>query len=223
MSTRVLLLVFALAATACGDDDTNPVGPDATNRLGFFVTSMTSATGNFGGLRGADGLCLRLAAAVGAGGRTWHAYLSAERDPDSGNRPVDARSRIGNGPWVNANGVVVANSVADLHSRIGNVDVFVDENGRRINGQWPGSPGPTEHDILTGSTAQGTVASGLTCSSWTSQSPDQQAQVGHSDGLGAGGSTAGTAVSWNAAHVNGSCANTAPRGGAGRVYCFALQ
>ena len=223
MAIRVLLFVLALAAAACGDDDNNPVGPNSTNGLGFFVTSATSPTGSFGGLRGADGLCLRLAAAVGAGGRTWHAYLSAERDPDSGNRPVDARTRIGNGPWVNANGVVVANSVADLHSRTGNAEVFVDERGRRINGQWPGSPGPTEHDILTGSNADGTVAAGLTCADWTSASPDLQAQVGHSDGLGAGGSTAGTAVSWNSAHVNGSCANTAPRGGAGRLYCFAVQ
>jgi hypothetical protein len=223
MPIRVLLFVLALAAAACGDDDNNPVGPNSTNGLGFFVTSSTNPTGNFGGLRGADGVCLRLAAAVGAGGRTWHAYLSAARDPDSGNRQVDARTRIGNGPWVNANGVVVANSVADLHSRVGNVDVFVDERGQRINGQWPGSPGPTEHDIITGSNADGTLAAGLTCADWTSASPDLQAQVGHSDGLGAGGSTAGTAVSWNSAHVNGSCANTAPRGGAGRLYCFAVQ
>ena len=222
MRTRVLLLGLALAAAACGDDEGNPTGPSAPG-LGFFVTSATSTTANFGGLRGADGLCLRLAAAVGAGGRAWHAYLSAERDPDSGNRPVDARSRIGNGPWINANGVVVASSVAELHSRTGNAALFVDERGQRINGQWPGSPGPVEHDILTGSTAEGTVAAGLTCADWTSQSPNLQAQVGHSDGLGAGGSTAGAAVSWNAAHVNGSCANTAPRGGAGRLYCFAVQ
>ena len=222
MRTRVLLFGLALAAAACGDDDNSPTAP-STSQLGFFVTSTTSTTANFGGLSGADGRCLRLAASVGAGGRTWHAYLSAERDPDSGNRPVNARDRIGSGPWLNANGVMVATSVAQLHSRTGNADVFVDERGRRINGQWPGSPGPTEHDILTGSTAEGTVAAGLTCADWTSESPDLQAQVGHSDGLGAGGSTAGAAVSWNAAHVNGSCANTAPRGGAGRLYCFAVQ
>jgi hypothetical protein len=222
MWTRVLLLGLFLAAAACGDDDNNnPVGPNSTSRLGFFVTSSTSATANLGGLRGADAMCQRLAAAAGAGSRTWRAYLSAERDPDNGNRPTDARSRIGNGPWLNATGATVASSLAELHSRTGSVDVFVDERGQRINGQWPGSPGPTEHDILTGSTAEGTVAIGLTCADWTSQAPDLQAQVGHSDGLGAGGSTAGAAVSWNAAHVNGSCANTAPRGGAGRLYCFA--
>jgi len=220
MRTRVLL-VLALAAAGCGDDDDNSVGPDSSNRLGFFVTSTTSTTANFGGLRGADALCQRLATVAGAGARTWRAYLSAERDPNNGNRPTDARSRIGNGPWLNANGVVVANNLAELHSRTGSADVFVDERGQRINGQWPGSPGPVQHDILTGSTAQGTVAVGFTCGDWTSESPDLMGQVGHSDGLGAGGSTAGTAVSWNSAHVNGSCANTAPRGGAGRIYCFA--
>jgi hypothetical protein len=221
MRTPVVFLVFALAAAGCGDDDSNTGGPNSSNRLGFFVTSTTSTTANFGGLRGADALCQRLATVVGGGARTWRAYLSAERDPDNGNRPTDARSRIGGGPWVNANGITVANSVAELHGRTGSADVFVDERGSRINGQWPGSPTPVEHDILTGSTAEGTVAVGLTCADWTSTAADMMAQVGHSDGLGAGGSTAGAAVSWNAAHLNGSCANTSPRGGAGRVYCFA--
>ncbi len=219
MRTRVLLFVLALAATGCGDED-NSTAPSGSN-MGFFVTSVTNNTANLGGLRGADALCQRLAVVVGAGGRTWRAYLSAERDPDNGNRPTDARSRIGSGPWVNANGVTVANSVGELHSRTGNAEVFVDERGLRINGQWPGSPTPVQHDILTGSTADGAVAAGLTCGDWTSESPDAQAQVGHSDGLGAGGSTAGTAPSWNSAHVNGSCSNTAPRGGSGRIYCFA--
>lgn len=220
MRTRVLFLVLALGAAGCGDDD-NTVGPNSSNRLGFFVTSTTSVTANFGGLSGADAVCQRLAVVAGAGDRTWRAYLSAERDPNNGNRPADARSRIGSGPWFNANGLLVANSVAELHSRTGNAEVFIDERGQRINGQWPGSPGPVQHDILTGSNADGTVAVGLTCADWTSESPNAMAQVGHSDGLGAGGSTAGTAPSWNAAHVNGSCANTAPRGGAGRLYCFA--
>jgi hypothetical protein len=216
----LFLLVLALGAAACGDDDDNPVGPDQ-NRMTFFVTSATSTTGNLGGLRGADATCQRLASAVGAGSRTWRAYLSAERDPDNGNRPTDARSRIGNGPWVNAAGMTVAGSLAELHGRTGSAEVFVDERGQRINGQWTGSPTPVEHDILTGSNADGTVMAGFTCSDWTSASADVQAQVGHSDGLGAGGSTAGTATSWNSAHVNGSCANTSPRGGAGRFYCFA--
>jgi hypothetical protein len=221
MRTRVLFLVLALTAAGCGDDDDNTTGPNSSNGLGFFVTSTSSTTANFGGLRGADALCQRLATVAGAGARTWRAYLSAERDPENGNRPTDARTRIGNGPWLNANGVVVANSVAELHSRPGNAEVFIDERGQRINGQWPGSPGPTQHDVLTGSNADGTVAVGSTCADWTSESASMMAQVGHSDGLGAGGSTAGTATSWNSAHLNGSCANTAPRGGSGRIYCFA--
>jgi hypothetical protein len=189
--------------------------------MGFFVTSTTSVTGNLGGLAGADATCQQLAASVGHGLRTWRAYLSVERDPANGNQPTHARDRIGTGPWVNANGVTVANGVTELHSRTGDVNVFVDERGQRINGQWAGSPAPVEHDILTGSNADGTLAPGLTCSDWTSSSAAVAAQVGHSDGMGPGQSTAGSLASWNSAHANQNCSNTAPRGGAGRFYCFA--
>ena len=99
--------------------------------------------------------------------------------------------------------------------------MFVDERGQRINGQWTGSPTPVEHDILTGSNADGTLAAGLTCADWTSTSADVAAQVGHSDGFGPGQNRAGPLASWNSAHANQNCANTAPRGGAGRFYCFA--
>ena len=216
---RILMLIVSLLVFAsCGDD--NPVGPSGS-AMSFFVTSATSTTGNLGGLRGADATCQRLAVAVGLGNKPWRAYLSVERDPDNSNRPTDARSRIGNGPWVNANGLTVASNLTELHTRTGNVDVFVDERGQRINGQWPGSPTPIEHDILTGSTPEGTVLAGLTCGDWTSASTDLQAQVGHSDGLGPGGSAAGALASWNSSHTSASCANTAPRGGAGRFYCFA--
>jgi hypothetical protein len=218
----VWLLGLAVVAAACGGDDNNPAGPGGSiNQMTFFVTSTTSVTGNVGGLSGADATCQRLAIAVGAGGRTWRAYLSVERDPGNGNNPTDARSRIGNGPWVNATGMTVAGSLAELHARTGNADVFVDERGQKINGQWPGSPTPVQHDVLTGSTSEGTLMRGLTCGDWTSSSVDVQAQVGHSDGLGPGGSTAGTLASWNSSHANQNCSNTAPRGGAGRVYCFA--
>jgi hypothetical protein len=139
----------------------------------------------------------------------------------NGNQRTNARDRIGTGPWHNANNTLVANNLAELHSRAGDAAVFVDERGRRINGQWSGSPGPIEHDILTGSNADGTLAVGLTCSDWTSDSASLAANVGHSDGLGPGQSTAGTLSSWNAAHTSQSCANTVPRGGAGRIYCFA--
>jgi hypothetical protein len=220
MRVRVVLLGLALVAAACGDDD-NPVAPGSTNQMTFFVTSATSMTGNLGGLSGADATCQRLAIAAGAGSRTWRAYLSVERDPANSNNPTDARSRVGNGPWVNASGVTVAGSLAELHARSGSAEVFVDERGQRINGQWSGSPTPVEHDILTGSTADGVLLRGFTCGDWTSASADLQAQVGHSDGLGPGGSTAGALSSWNSSHANLNCSNTAPRGGAGRFYCFA--
>ena len=134
----------------------------------FFVTRATSMTGNLGGLAGADATCQRLAGAVGEGGRIWRAYLSVERDPANGNQPTHARDRIGAGPWLNANRMVVANSVAELHARTGDASVFLDERGQRINGQWSGSPSPVQHDILTGSNADGTLAAGLTCADWTS-------------------------------------------------------
>ena len=94
---------------------------------------------------------------------------------------------------------------------------------QRVPGQWPDSPKPTVHDILTGSTADGRVMAGKTCNDWTSEASDQQAQVGHSDGLGPGGDPSGRYAIWNSSHENGSCADTAPRGGAGRIYCFAAK
>jgi len=105
--------------------------------------------------------------------------LSAERDPDNGNKPTDARSRIGTGPWSNSKGVVVAKNLDELHARTGDTDVFLDEHGQRVPGNWPNSPKPTVHDVLTGSTADGRVMAGKTCNDWTSESSDQQAQVGH--------------------------------------------
>ena len=189
--------------------------------MSFFVTSAKSTTGNLGGLRGADSLCQTLATAAGVGNKTWRAYLSVERDADNGNRPTDARSRIGNGPWINAKGATVANNLTELHARRGDAALFVDERGQMINGQWPGSPGPVEHDILTGSNADGTLMTGSTCADWTSDATTTVAQVGHSDGLGPNGDTSGSLSSWNSAHANQNCSNTAPRGGAGRIYCFA--
>lgn len=219
---KVSVTIFALAGAlavaglaGCSNDDGKPVG--------FFVTSDRSATGNLGGLRGADARCQRLATAVGLGGRTWRAYLSVAADPDNGNRPAEARDRIGQGPWYNAHGMLVASNRDELHRLAGDADVFIDEFGNKINGQWPGSPLPVEHDILTGSTADGRLVAGLTCDDWTSSSPSRQAQVGHSDGLGVGGTSVPPANSWNSVHASGSCANTSLRGGAGRIYCFAAD
>lgn len=201
-------------------EERTPTSP-STLSLGFFVTSVTGTTGNLGGLAGADGTCQRLASAVGQGARTWRAYLSAERDAANNNQPTHARDRIGSGPWYNANLALVASTVAELHARSGDAAIFVDERGRQINGQWTGSPAPIEHDILTGSNADGTVLPGFTCRDWTSGSAEDAGQVGHSDGLGPNQSTAGTLSSWNSAHAMQNCSNTAPRGGAGRFYCFA--
>ena len=217
---RVMFLLFVFVVASCSDDGM-PTSPSAGSSLSFFVTSATSTTGNLGGLAGADATCQRLAAAVGQGGRTWRAYLSVERDPANGNQPTHARDRIGTGPWFNMNRVAVANNLAELHARTGDASVFLDERGQRINGQWTGSPAPVEHDIMTGSNADGTLAAGLTCADWTSAGADAIAQVGHSDGMGPNQSTAGALSSWNSSHANQNCSNTAPRGGAGRFYCFA--
>jgi hypothetical protein len=214
---RHLLFAVACLALGCDETPTAPTGPTVS----FFVTSQTSVTGNLGGLSGADATCQRLAGAVGHGGRTWRAYLSVERDSGNNNQPTHARDRIGSGPWYNVNLMLVANNLTELHARTGDAVVFLDERGQRINGQWTGSPSPVEHDILTGSNADGTLAAGLTCGDWTSDSTTLSAQVGHSDGMGPQQSTAGTLASWNAAHTNQNCSNTVPRGGAGRIYCFA--
>jgi Protein of unknown function (DUF1554) len=219
MTNRYLLGVLLLLFGA-GCDEKSPTAPTGPN-LSFFVTSVTSMTGNLGGLAGADATCQRLAAAVGQGSRTWRAYLSVERDANNANRPTNARDRIGTGPWYNASLTLVANNVAELHARTGDSSIFVDERGQRINGQWTGSPSPVQHDILTGSNADGMLMSGFTCSDWTSGSAGDVGQVGHSDGLGPGQSTAGALSSWNSAHANQNCSDTAPRGGAGRIYCFA--
>ena len=223
MRKCISLLAISAAvmmAASCSKNDNGTTSPTGST-FSFFVTSRTSVTGNLGGLRGADAICQSLGTAVGEGAKTWRAYLSVERDPDNNNQPTHARSRIGSGPWHNAAGVMVAANVTDLHARTGDAAVFVDERGNRINGQWPNSPGPVEHDVMTGSNADGTLIAGATCNDWTSDAATAIGQVGHSDGLGPGGNPAGALSSWNSSHTNQNCANTAPRGGAGRIYCFA--
>ena len=219
---RIVAVALAAVCLAACTKNSNAPSERGTGTT-FFVTSSTSVTGNLGGLRGADAICQNLANVVGAGNRTWHAYLSAERDPDNGNRPVDARSRIGTGPWFTAKGVMLASDLTALHALKGDSTMFVTEKGEPINGQWIGSPTPVQHDIMTGSTAGGTLMAGFTCGDWTSDSTTTVAQVGHSDGFGANRDTSGTNSFWNSAHANQNCSNTAPRGGAGRIYCFATN
>ena len=213
-----LLVVVLLVAIGCSKD--SPSAPTA-QPLSFFVTSQTSVTGNIGGLEGADATCQRLATAVGAGNRFWRAYLSVAADASNNNQPTNARDRIGIGPWHNAAGMLVANNVAELHARTGDASLFVDERGQRVNGQWTGSPTPVQHDIMTGSNADGTLMRGFTCADWTSSSSAEVGQVGHSDGMGPQQSTVPPLSSWNSAHANQNCADTAPRGGGGKFYCFA--
>jgi len=195
----------------------------SSTTMSFFVSSQTSKTGNLGGLKAADMRCQTLAAAVGLGSKTWHAYLSADADPDSSGMPVNARDRIGKGPWYNQKGVLLAADLDALHMRKGDAEVFIDEKGAKINGQWTNSPSPNEHDILTGSKADGTLSKGQTCDNWTSAASGMKAGIGHSDGLGPNMATTGTYTSWNAAHANAGCNDTAPQGGAGRIYCFAVN
>lgn len=202
------------SSTAASSGGVEPV-------MSFFVSSTGSPTGNLGSLFGADQRCQELADAVGAGDRTWHAYLSIEKGLDDG--PVHARDRIGEGPWYNAALVLVAANLEELHARDGDHEVFLDEHGEMVPGQWMGSPTPNEHDILTGSNKDGTLAVGKTCEDWNSEDPTLFAMVGHSDGLGPMMSDAEMYRPWNSVHENGGCHDTAPKGGAGRIYCFAID
>jgi hypothetical protein len=186
-------------------------GTAGEGEMNFFVTSDTSATANLGGLVGADARCQALAEAVGHGDQIWVAYLSTE-DPT-----VNARDRIGEGPYYNALGALIAADKDALHARVGDAALFLDENGERINGQWEGSPDPNEHDILTGTEPDGTVAAGLTCGDWTATTGESR--VGHSDGLGPNMNPAEPYSFWNGSH-EGQCGDTAPGGGSGRIYCF---
>ena len=144
--------------------------------MSFFVTSAGPGKGaDLGGVKGADQHCQALAKAAGAGSKTWRAYLSESPS-------TNARDRIGNGPYYNSMGVMLAADKDALHARSGDAAVFIDERGNRINGQWQGSPSPVQHDILTGSTATGMLMSGNTCADWTATTG--MSLVGYSDGLG---------------------------------------
>jgi len=183
----------------------------ANAMMNFFVTSDTSTTANLSGLTGADARCQRLAAAVGHGAKTWRAYLSVASPA------TNARDRIGDGPYYNSQGMMLAATKDALHARSGESTLFIDELGRRINGQWQGSPTPNQHDILTGSTLTGMLMAGNTCGDWTGTGTNSQ--VGHADGLGPGGSSDPPYNQWAGSHT-GTCSNTSPGGGAGKLYCF---
>ncbi len=231
MPLRHLLSSVAIAvAAACSDAggtvapdggagrDASPDGAsDGPPVMTFFVTSTGSGAqgGNLGGLDGADARCRQLASAVGAGDRTWVAWLSAERGPDG--NPVHARDRVGTGPWHDSKGRLIAASLSDLlpgpdqrpRGEAAAVDDLLDETGA------PVPKSPTEHDILTGTLASGLLAAGHTCGDWKSTTGD--AQVGHADNRGP--------FSWTESHLTMGCTMTgvAANGGNGRFYCFARR
>jgi hypothetical protein len=188
-----------------------------SSNMTFFVTSVGSGKGaDFGGLQGADKHCQSLAAAVGAGAKTWHAYLSTQA---SGSSPaVNAKDRIGKGPWQNAKGVVVARDVAELHGTSNlNKQTALTEKGEAV-------PDNT-HDILTGSQPDGSAfAAGedKTCGNWT-KSGEGSAIVGHHNRAGL--DTSPPALSWNSSHPTKGCSDDALKstGGAGLLYCFAVN
>ena len=191
-------------------------GSGLAQDMSFFVTSTNPNGGNLGGLAGADGYCEGLAATVGAGGKTWRAYLSTST--------VDARDRIGNGPWYNANGDMIAANLAELHGEAPGLtaDTALDQNGESPN--YIGADGtvaqPLEHDVLTGTNADGTAAD-ATCNNWTDGSGDSTAMLGHADRRGRNPGV----NSWNAVHPSQGCSmeTLAPTGGAGLFYCFAVD
>jgi len=203
--------LVAIAASAC-----TSMAPSSP--MSFFISSTGSGKGaDFGGLAGADQHCQALASAAGAGQRTWRAYLS---NSAVGNTPaVDARSRIGNGPWRNAKGEVIANDVNELHgTNMLTKQTALSEKGEVTNGR---GDTPNRHDILTGSTPEG-LATEATCNNWTSSS-NGSAIVGHHDRSGLDESA--PAKSWNASHPSRGCSDEALAlsGSAGLLYCFAAN
>jgi hypothetical protein len=194
------------------------------SKLSFFVTSANPGQGgNLGGLDGADKHCQKLAAAAGAGHRTWRAYLS--KQPLAGEAGINARDRIGKGPWQNAKGEVIATSVADLHgpgSKL-NKQTAITETGAIVNGR---GDTPNQHDMLTGSQPDGGFIAGdvnSTCSNWTLGDDTGKAMVGHHDRVGLDDSV--PAKSWNSSHLSRGCSPAALKqtGGAGQYYCFAAD
>lgn len=216
-----------VACTLCSAESSAQAGgqPQQPQQpMGFFITSVGKGDGaNLGGLAGADAHCQALAQAVAAGNRGWRAYLSATAA--AGQAPVNARDRIGTGPWYNAKGALIAWNVADLHGDVNrdrnsiNKEFAFNEKGLPVNGR---GDTPNQHDILTGSDSHGRTllgsATATTCNNWSSNAAGN-AMVGHHDRSGGGNS------SWNAAHFSRGCSqqDLVATGGAGLYYCFATN
>lgn len=228
---RAAALVGLLSATGSiwAQKAAAPLTPVPPGPFSFFVTSTGVGKGaDLGGLAGADAHCQQLAAAVGAGDKPWRAYLSTQAEP--GKPAVNARDRIGKGPWYNVKGALVAYNVAHLHgdnpeeARIGNAlnwSTALTEKGNPVKRS---GDTPNEHDILTGSKPDGRAFGNdddRTCKNYTSSAPDGSVQLGHFDRTG----RVPTALSWNSAHPSRGChqEGLVSTGGAGLLYCFAAQ
>lgn len=225
MSLRTFLPVLSLCASfaGCSKDDSSAADAStatdlASPTMSFFVSSEKGSA-NLGGLTGADQRCQRLATGVGLGGKQWAAYLSA--DAMGATPAVNARDRIGQGPWYNFAGVKIADNVDELHKTTVNINkaTALDEKGQTVPGR---GDTPNEHDILTGSLADGRLSAGATCANWTSEvETGASATLGHHDRMGL--DTTEPAMSWNSSHASRGCSAAAlvTTGGAGRLYCFA--
>lgn len=221
--TRIFIAGAALIATSSAIAQNPAPAQQPPQPMTFFITSVGSGDGaNLGGLAGADAHCARLAQTAGVrlpDGRVWRAYLSGTA---ADGKPINARDRIGAGPWHNQRGALIASTVADLHGDIIrdrnqiNKELALNEKGERVNGR---GDTPNQHDILTGSDSFGRALAGTAdwnCSNWSSNATTGSAMVGHHDRTGGGNS------SWNAAHMSRGCGqqNLVATGGAGLFYCF---
>ncbi|MDX1491476.1 MAG: hypothetical protein R3332_09320 [Pseudohongiellaceae bacterium] len=214
---KTIFLAASVLALTCCTAGTGMQGKE----MSFFITSVGSGDGaNLGGLAGADAHCAALAADAGSQGKTWRAYLSTQTS--NGMRDINARDRIGSGPWYNAKGVMIAANLEQLHSEAAMTgkENSLDENGNRVNGR---GDSPNQHDILTGSNLDGTAfndGSNHTCNNWTSNDAGT-AQVGHFDRVGGGANP----TSWNSAHGSRGCSqqDLIGTGGNGYFYCFATN
>lgn len=220
---KMTWLAAAVLVTLAGCAGLQP-GP---KEMTFFVTSTGPGKGgDLGGLEGADRHCQSLAQAAGGAERTWRAYLSTQAPTLNSPNFVNARDRIGNGPWLNAKGVVIARNVAELHSANNlTKPTALDENGRLVNGR---TESPNMHDMLTGSRPDGTAFPGapfadMTCGNWTKGAADGSAMTGHHDRVGPFDTP--WATSWNSGHPTLGCSldRIRPTGGNGLFYCFAAK
>jgi len=221
--SKLIVLLIAVSPFVLSGSLRAQQPPPQFPNMTFFVTSTSGPDGaNFGGIEGADRHCQTLAAKAGAGGKTWRAYLSTQAV--GGAPAINARDRIGKGPWLNPKGVQIAANVDDLHSANNKIsaDTVASENGRLIPGR---AYVVNQHDILTGSTAEGRAyppGKDMTCGNWTKGGAGS-AMVGHSDRVGLRDDA--PSKSWNASHPSRGCSAAALKssGGAGLLYCFAAN